>query len=512
MARTVDIEHISHPRRPGICRVLRRAGYWKCLSCTILIIGCIFYASWCQVKHLAYSGIQPLLIYHHGPCAQGYNFVPIVFGLMLYIVYLMECWNSRTRLAVMKKVRVGDAHISLQQMRDSLPIVWWKSVCYHYVRRTRQITRYRNGDAVPATQVYYERVNSHTAGNVFLYDICGVKDISKNVMDLEKFPLTRIRVTRGFVFACMQAANEFEEQRARFFNENEIRDDYMEVREGMDLSELQFNDELLCFNSKSPPWFLNPFLFWFSSIFLLSWPLRLFAECRTAVLNYQVTKLFGTNYLSPSSINYTGPLTRTSTMETAELEAALRREQFFVVPSYSEAMLLHPQNALNAATEARIFSRPIVTSNENVILPNYGALEDDLGQLPVFSRTHRVLSTSRSMNLDENELPGQTNFNRAVPARTRYAPPRSLSISGITSTGGAGWSNGYQIIGETEDQTPLVANDDPPPPYEIALRMCAPIYERLRRSISSRLNSISHSSSKELKSSTNNNNNNNNGN
>lgn len=27
----------------------------------------------------------------------------------------------------------------------------------------------------------------------------------------------------------MQAANEFEEQRARFFTENEIRDDYMEV-------------------------------------------------------------------------------------------------------------------------------------------------------------------------------------------------------------------------------------------------------------------------------------------
>ena len=48
-------------------------------------------------------------------------------------------------------------------------------------------------------------------------------------------------------------------------------------------------------------------------------------------------------------MNYTGPLTRTSTMETIELEAALRREQYFVVPSYSEAMLLQPHNH-NGAT------------------------------------------------------------------------------------------------------------------------------------------------------------------
>ena len=48
-------------------------------------------------------------------------------------------------------------------------------------------------------------------------------------MDLENFPVIRMRFTKGFVFACVQAANEFEEQRARFFSENEVKDDYMEV-------------------------------------------------------------------------------------------------------------------------------------------------------------------------------------------------------------------------------------------------------------------------------------------
>lgn len=56
---------------------------------------------------------------------------------------------------------------------------------------------------------------------------------------------------------------------------------------------------------------------------------------------------------SPSSLNYTGPLTRTSTMESADLDALLRREQYFVVPSYSQAMLVTP-SAANVVRKMRI--------------------------------------------------------------------------------------------------------------------------------------------------------------
>lgn len=42
-------------------------------------------------------------------------------------------------------------------------------------------------------------------------------------------PPVKARFSKGFVFANLQAANEFEDQRTRFFQENEIRDDYMEV-------------------------------------------------------------------------------------------------------------------------------------------------------------------------------------------------------------------------------------------------------------------------------------------
>lgn len=46
---------------------------------------------------------------------------------------------------------------------------------------------------------------------------------------------------------------------------------------------------------------------------------------------------------SPSSVNYTGPLTRTSTMDSRELEMAVR-QSYLIVPSYSEAVLLEPVN------------------------------------------------------------------------------------------------------------------------------------------------------------------------
>jgi hypothetical protein len=74
----------------------------------------------------------------------------------------------------------------------------WKAVCYHYVRRKRQVTRYRNGDAYTSTQVYYERVNSHAAGASFVFAYCGVKDISRKlVLDRAKGPITKIRFSKG---------------------------------------------------------------------------------------------------------------------------------------------------------------------------------------------------------------------------------------------------------------------------------------------------------------------------
>uniref|UniRef100_A0A915Q799 Uncharacterized protein n=1 Tax=Setaria digitata TaxID=48799 RepID=A0A915Q799_9BILA len=409
----------------------------------------------------------------------------------------------------------------IEKMRSAPPIVWWRSICYHYVRRTRQVTRYRNGDAISALQTFYERVNSHAAGSVFIYDACGVKDVSKSLVDLERYPITRINITKGFIFACMQAANEFEDQRSRFFIENEIRDDYMEVREGLDFAGIQFIESLIVYSSQSNkrPWYLTSTAFWISSIVLLSWPLRLICDLRTAHVNYQISKLFGTNYLSPSSVNYTGAVTRASTTDSRELDSIIQHDGYLVVPSYSEAMLMEPANQhVLPNGHFRNRNRVVTTCSEDIVIMNYGAVRSSPKRFwrnePRRSSIRhnfvdRIPLRSRSVSLMFNKVTGRSDpLSVSTPSsalpRTLSGSPRSASIAGLS----AAWrSPGYNTISEepVDDRYPLIEPmrpiDEAPPPYEAALKMCAPLYKRLRRSANSltfRLNSLSHSNSKEL--------------
>ncbi len=223
-------------------------------------------------------------------------------------------------------------------MREALPIVWWKAVCYHYVRRTRQVTRYRNGDAFTTTQVYYERVNSHSASSAFNFSGCGIKDISKTLVNLEAFPATKIKFSKGFSFATVEAENEFEDQRGQFFQDHERRDDYMETREGLDLLNVNFKEYMISFADPDKlPWYVSHIVFWFASLFMCSWPLRALIEYKTAYVHFHVHKLFGWNYVDPSWCP--GTMSRVSTMGSSELEMNIRNN-YTMVPSYSEALLM----------------------------------------------------------------------------------------------------------------------------------------------------------------------------
>lgn len=59
----------------------------------------------------------------------------------------------------------------------------------------------------------------------------------------------------GFAFATIEAANEFEVQRNRFFHECERHDDYLEMREGLDLIGCNFQEYMISSADKSlVPW------------------------------------------------------------------------------------------------------------------------------------------------------------------------------------------------------------------------------------------------------------------
>jgi len=102
--------------------------------------------------------------------------------------------------------------------------------------------------------VYYERVNSHVASDVYDFQSAGVRDVSRRLVDLEKRPCTRVRFTKRFSFANVDAENDYERQRAAFFGAHECRDDYMETREGVDFdgaASCQFKDRVVVFADPS---------------------------------------------------------------------------------------------------------------------------------------------------------------------------------------------------------------------------------------------------------------------
>ncbi|GFR74845.1 transmembrane protein 151B [Elysia marginata] len=344
---TRELDLTQTPVRQSLCGSLRRDGHWKCLCLTLLISGCLTAISWC---HFTLAANKSTVKYRHsialsdsgrhGPCKEGYIYIPVAFVVMLYLVYLVECWHSHARLELRYKCDVGTVYNSISALQEALPVIWWKATCYHYVRRTRQVMRYRNGDAFTSTQVYYERVDSSTAGAAFNFTRCGVKDISRPLVELEKHAAIKIKVSKGFSFANLDTEMEFEEQRAQFFQEYETRDDYMEGREGMDMVNTEFKEYMIAFKDPNNlPWYVSHAMYWAASVLLLSWPLRVIIEYKTAHLHYHIHKLFGSNYLEgEGQVGVGGALSRVSTMNSNELEMSIRNNNV-IVPSYSEAVL-----------------------------------------------------------------------------------------------------------------------------------------------------------------------------
>uniref|UniRef100_A0A3B4H2K8 Transmembrane protein 151A-like n=1 Tax=Pundamilia nyererei TaxID=303518 RepID=A0A3B4H2K8_9CICH len=330
----------QRPVQQSLASSLCRESHWKCLLLTLLMYGCFATLAWCALCRVPVLGSSSVsadgtsaayYIQHlESPCSSGYVYIPLAFLAMLYVVYLVECWHCFSKTAML-------AH----RLQQATPCIWWKAISYHYVRRTRQVTRYRNGDAYTTTQVYHERVNTHASSSEFDYARYGVKDVSKELLDLQQHPAVRLRFTKCFSFSSARAEAAYLTQRARFFGENEGLDDYMEAREGMHLKNVDFREHILAFSDPAhQPWFSRHKVFWLASAFLLSWPLRVVSEYRTAYVHYHVEKLFGEDEDTVGGVGGGGPaISRVNTVDMTELEWHIRCNQQ-MVPSYSEALLM----------------------------------------------------------------------------------------------------------------------------------------------------------------------------
>ncbi|XP_078263228.1 transmembrane protein 151B-like [Rhinoraja longicauda] len=352
-----EVREEQRPAKQSLSTSVCRESHWKCLILSLLMYGCLGAVAWCQLTRVTKLSFDSSLkgksmIYHDSPCSNGYVYIPLAFLAMLYMVYLVECWHCHARSELQYKADIDSVYERIGRMQLATPCIWWKAISYHFVRRTRQVTRYRNGDAYTTTQVYHERVNTHVAEAEFEYGRCGVRDVSKRLLGLERHPATRLRFTKCFSFANTESENCYLNQRAHFFSEVEGLDDYMEAREGMQLKNVEFKDYLLVYaHPDCLPWYISHYAFWAAGLLLLSWPLRVLVEYRTAYVHYHVEKLFGLEYAAAAAATPTeeaglglglglcSPAARVGTVDSTELEWHIRSNRQ-LIPSYSEAVLM----------------------------------------------------------------------------------------------------------------------------------------------------------------------------
>ncbi|KAK3562719.1 hypothetical protein QTP86_005719 [Hemibagrus guttatus] len=273
---SLDTIEEQRPVKQSLSASMRRETHWRCLLLSLLMYCCLGAAAWCQFTRVTKLSFD------------SSSTSSLTASINSLRVYLMECWHCRARSELQYKANVDNVYDRVLRMRQARPCVWWKAIGYHFVRRTRQVTRYRNGDAYTTTQVYHERVNTHVVEGEFDYSNCGMKDISRDLRGLECHPATRLRFTKCFSFAGPGPENAYLSQRSRFFSEIEGLDDYMEAWEGMQLKNFDFREHLIAYvDPEQLPWYSSQMAFWLAAVLMLSWPLRVWIEYRTAYVHYQ---------------------------------------------------------------------------------------------------------------------------------------------------------------------------------------------------------------------------------
>ncbi|XP_055757305.1 transmembrane protein 151A [Salvelinus fontinalis] len=464
----------QRPLQQSLAASLCRESYWKCLVLTLLMYGCFTTLGWCVVCRVPVLGsgeyvvvsattattfpdLPQLHLQHDSPCSSGYVYIPLAFLAMLYVVYLVECWHCYSKTAILAHAETAEVYERVTRLQQATPCIWWKAISYHYVRRTRQVTRYRNGDAYTTTQVYHERVNTHASSSEFDYGRHGVKDVSKELQGLQEHPAVRLRFTKCFSFASARAEAAYLTQRARFFGDNEGLDDYMEAREGMHLKNVDFKEHILAFPDPTrQPWYSRHRVFWLASAFLFSWPIRVVSEYCTAHVHYHVEKLFGEETIREDGVTENGGTTgersvnggssyraisRVNTVDMTELEWHIRCNQQ-MVPSYSEALLMDLERESNGGVSG--------TGGTNTTSSTPGAPGSIQGGFPT-SMT-RPVAFSTAYLLQSCPRCRSTTSSSSLPSRLRAPTGNQALLNGTVAgmrangVGGGGQGGGRLVL------------------------------------------------------------------
>ncbi|XP_075265618.1 uncharacterized protein LOC142358020 isoform X2 [Convolutriloba macropyga] len=257
-----------------------------------------------------YSSDKPRSTANQSNCSAFTSYTSAVCLCLAYMLYVCESYCCPMRRALRDKVGLSKCLGLLRQYSESYPIIWWRAICYHYARRSKQVSSYRNGERVMMTQDYLERLDTHTALSAFDFSSFTVDDVTRLPPHFNSKPITILRLYKSFGFSSVEAENEYLAQRASFLTESESKDHYIETCEGMHLSDVEFVRELTVLGDikerdndadrgrftrslrSGRPWYISHTLYWIMTLLGFSWLFRLFLATKTVHCDVTIEKIF----------------------------------------------------------------------------------------------------------------------------------------------------------------------------------------------------------------------------
>jgi len=217
-----------------------------------------------------------------------------------YLVYVVECWFSPYRRRFSDKQRravdTQAAYDLVTSLRNSLPVVRWTAVSFHYIRSA--VASVGVTSSLRHHKYYKQRVVTHRDSTQYHNAPEALRDCSPPLVDLEAFPVTWLRISCQFSFGSAAARRDFERQRDAFYRANRTRDQHVDFRQTLSLlaasgggGHVAWSRDMAVYNPDVRPWYTSVVVYWLASLLTLSWPLRVVLQWRTASVDYTVHKV-----------------------------------------------------------------------------------------------------------------------------------------------------------------------------------------------------------------------------
>ncbi|KAL5970235.1 hypothetical protein TSMEX_001977 [Taenia solium] len=276
---------------------------WRCLLLTVLILLCLASLVWC---------FNLLRLSSRDVCQPVHYSLAAMMLLLLYLVYLFECLNCRTRLELATATKFTQIFTRIAMGIKHDPKLWWLCFSYHYVRRRRRRchcrpryteevrfaagmkTSLHSGEAAVLSAETHDRVITSVKQHFI------TETTTFNYVWCDKSPKIRwdgcwdaavqLTFVKEFIFADEATRQKYEEHKSNFMKLQQSSDDFMGIKEGFQLhNEAEIQPSVLVVKHKSALFRQKTFIL--ATIFLLSWPYRILTYARTSELNFPFRKV-----------------------------------------------------------------------------------------------------------------------------------------------------------------------------------------------------------------------------